>query len=281
MQQGIPIQGCDLLLTSDVPQGSGLSSSAALEVAIGGILVEMSNTTMSKEDIALVGQAAENNFIDCQCGIMDQLISAKATKNHAMLIDCRDLTTTPVPIPSDQVILVINSNYPRKLADSEYNERREACEFVATKLNKNSLRDATLDDLQAIKHDISDVHFKRAKHIITENNRVLECIDSLEKNDMPQFYELMRQGHMSLLNDFEIMVDATQGLVDICYEATSGQAGVRQTGGGFGGAVICVCNKNLAEQVKHAVETKYYKAFGLQPTMYTCEASAGLSSHKL
>lgn len=276
VDRGLNIDGCDVLLTSDVPQGSGLSSSAALEVAVAGLFNSIGMHGLDLEEIAKIGQAAENNFIDCQCGIMDQLISAKAKADHAMLIDCRDLSTQAVSIPDSLVMLVINSNYPRKLAESEYNERRIACEQAAQMMQVVSLRDATLLKLEAVKPDMSDVMYRRAKHIITENQRVLETIDSLKNNDIKRFYQIMRAAHMSLVHDFEITVDATRDLVDICFEAADGAAGVRQTGGGFGGAIICVCAPDKIDAITEAVNSKYTDKQGLVADIYVCQASQGL-----
>ncbi|MDT0596081.1 galactokinase [Glaciecola petra] len=289
---GYALKGCNILITSDVPQGSGLSSSAALEVAFAGLLNHLSALGLSEQDIARVGQAAENNFIDCQCGIMDQLISAKAKYNHAMMIDCRDLTTRAVPLPSNLTLMVINSNYPRKLADSEYNQRRLACELAAKTMQVPKLRDATMQMLDAVKDKLDDVTFRRAKHIISENARVVAAADALEKNDLQNLYKIMAEAHISLKCDFEITVAATDGLVDICNNALRDQhsdsgnnsqpeqthvRGVaRQTGGGFGGAIVCLCEHDDVDKVISAVDTHYHANFSLNADIYVCEASEGL-----
>lgn len=275
------ITGFDLLVTSSVPQGSGLSSSAALEVSIVGALNNAFGLELSLQDIALIGQATENNFIDCQCGIMDQLISATGQKNHAIMIDCADLTTQSVSVPDDLAIVIINSNYPRKLADSEYNERREACNLAASVLGVSSLRHASMRALESVVDQLDDVVYRRAKHVISENQRVSDSVKALNSGDIDNFYKLMSEGQISLQDDFEITVPATEKIVQICLEAVVGKAGVRQTGGGFGGAIVCVCAKDDVAKIKAAVDAQYFAATGLTASVYVCEASAGLQVTQL
>ncbi|MFT5282645.1 MAG: galactokinase [Kangiellaceae bacterium] len=272
----LSLGGCDLLITSNVPQGSGLSSSAALEVAFGGLLNHIFNNGLNEQQIALIGQAAENNFIDCQCGIMDQLISAKAKDHHAILIDCKDLSTRAVHIPENLALVVINSNYPRKLADSEYNQRRKACELAASTMQVGKLREANMNMLDAVKNQLDDVTYRRAKHIITENKRVLDAANAMENGNLTALYSIMQLAHLSLKNDFEITVAATDGLVDICNAALNGKGAARQTGGGFGGAVVCLCDLDDVETVILAVNKEYEARYSLHADIYVCEASEGL-----
>lgn len=274
---GFALGGCELLITSNVPQGSGLSSSAALEVAFGGLLNHCFDCGLSEQKIALLGQAAENNFIDCQCGIMDQLISAKAQNHHAILIDCKDLSTRAVHIPENLALMVINSNYPRKLADSEYNQRRLACELAAKTMGVNKLREANMEMLNGVKAQLDDVTFRRAKHIITENERVLAAADALSQNNMQSLYRIMQEAHLSLKHDFEITVPATDGLVDICNAALAGKGVARQTGGGFGGAIVCLCDFDDVDTVIAAIDSQYEAQYSLKADIYVCEASEGLS----
>ncbi|WP_100657630.1 galactokinase [Alteromonas flava] len=278
---GHTLAGVDLAITSDVPQGAGLSSSAALEVAIGGMFNELNGLGLSNAQIARFGQLAENNFIDCQCGIMDQLISAKAQHHAALLIDCENLATQTVEIPDDLSLLVINSNYPRKLADSEYNQRRQACELAAAKMQLSSLRKADMHMLSLIQADIPDEVYRRAKHVITENQRVLDVVKALADSDFERLYSIMHEAHLSLKYDFEITVPATDGLVDICMQALNSKGACRQTGGGFGGAVICLCDKKDAEKVISAVEQQYFAQFGLRADILQCEPSQGLTIQSL
>ncbi|NMP16216.1 galactokinase [Thalassotalea sp. Y01] len=275
-RQGHQLSGVDVLIDSDVPQGSGLSSSAALEVAIGGMFNDTANLNLSTEDIALLGQQAENDFMDCQCGIMDQMISAKGEPGCALKIDCRDLSTQSVRIPDDLNLVIINSNYPRKLVDSEYNQRRIDCESAAQKMNIKSLRDANLDILQQFKTVLTDDEYRRARHVITENQRVVSAIDALASNDLEKLGDLMQASHESLRNDFEVTVAATDGIVDIIKGALADKAAVRMTGGGFGGAVVCLCRAEDVATVKRAIEQHYHAQFDLIADIYDCRAGSGL-----
>lgn len=275
-RQGHDLCGLELLIDSDVPQGSGLSSSAALEVAVGGAFNAACGLDLSTEQIALFGQRAENDFMDCRCGIMDQLISAKGEPGQALLIDCNSLQTTPVAIPDDLTIVIVDSNYPRKLVDSEYNQRRLDCEQVAATLGAESLRQVNLAQLNAGKAALSDNEYKRAHHVISENARVLAAVDALQHNDMTTLCDLMAASHRSLRNDFEVTVPATDGLVDIITEALQGRGAVRMTGGGFGGAIVCLCRTSDVEQIEQAVERHYFAQFGLTATVHVCRPGSGL-----
>lgn len=273
--------GVDILISSDVPQGSGLSSSAALEVAIGGMFSESSELNLTPEKIALLGQQAENDFMDCQCGIMDQMISAKGEPGSALMIDCRDLSTQSIKIPEDLSLVIVNSNYPRKLVDSEYNQRRINCEQAAKKMNVSMLRDATLDLLAQFKNDLTAVEYKRAHHVITENQRVIDAMSALANSDMATLKRLMSASHNSLRDDFEVTVPATDGLVEICQAALEDNGAVRMTGGGFGGAIVCLCRAEDVRKIKQAVAEQYFDKFQLQADIYVCNAGSGLRIEKL
>lgn len=273
---GHRLVGADFLISSNVPQGAGLSSSAALEVAVGGAFNHISALGLSLQQIALFGQQAENEFMDCQCGIMDQLISAKGQQGHALLIDCKDLQTTAVALPDDLKLVIINSNYPRKLVDSEYNQRRIDCEQAAQKMGVSTLRDATIELLNHTAPQLSHTEFRRARHVITENCRVLATEKALIANDMANLSELMRASHLSLQNDFEVTVPPVDGLVEICHQLFGDQIAVRMTGGGFGGAIVCLCREAHVEPLRQAVMTQYSATFGLTADFYVCQAGSGL-----
>lgn len=273
---GHTLSGADLLIDSDVPQGSGLSSSAALEVAVAGMFNHLAQLGLKEEQIALFGQEAENDFMHCQCGIMDQLISAKGESGHALLIDCENLATTAVKVPDDLNIVIVNSNYPRKLVDSEYNQRRIDCEQAAEKMGVASLRKATLEKLQAVKTTLSENEYKRARHVISENDRVIAATHALNSNNMNELRNLMAASHQSLKHDFEVTVPATDGLVEICKEAMGDRGAVRMTGGGFGGAIVCLCRDAEVPLIKAAVEQQYYARFNLNADIYVCSAGSGL-----
>ena len=273
---GYTLRGADLLIDSNLPQGSGLSSSAALEVAVGGMFNHIAQLGLPPEQIALFGQEAENDFMHCQCGIMDQLISAKGENGHALLIDCENLTTKSVKVPDDLNIVIVNSNYPRKLVDSEYNQRRIDCEQAAVKMGVETLRQATMAGLQAVKATLSENEYKRAHHVISENDRVIAATTALQNNDMDALRTLMAASHQSLKHDFEVTVPATDGLVEICKEAMGERGAVRMTGGGFGGAIVCLCRDAEVPLIKAAVEKHYFERFSLNADIYVCSAGSGL-----
>ncbi|MFT6256435.1 MAG: galactokinase [Cellvibrionaceae bacterium] len=274
---GHQLQGVDLLIESNVPQGSGLSSSAALEVAIAGMFNHVCGLNLTEEQIALFGQQAENDFMDCQCGIMDQLISAKGQQDQALLIDCQNLHTKSVTIPTDLSIVIVNSNYPRKLVDSEYNQRRIDCEQAASKMGLTTLRDADLALLMQTKPQMSANEFSRAHHVITENARVIAATKALASNNIEQLRILMTASHQSLKHDFEVTVPATDGLVQICQQALADRGAVRMTGGGFGGAIVCLCRNEDVAAIQQAVEQHYFAQFNLQADIYVCTAGKGLT----
>ncbi|WNC69192.1 galactokinase [Thalassotalea nanhaiensis] len=275
-RQGHSLCGVDVLISSDVPQGSGLSSSAALEVAIGGMFSESADLNLNSVTIALLGQEAENDFMDCQCGIMDQMISAKGEPGSALMIDCRDLSTQSIKIPDDLSLVIVNSNYPRKLVDSEYNQRRIDCEQAAKKMNVPMLRDATLELLASHRTALTAIEYKRAHHVITENQRVLDAMSALANSDMPTLKQLMSASHASLRDDFEVTVPATDGLVEICQTALGENGAVRMTGGGFGGAIVCLCREDDVALVKQAVDDQYFNKYQLHADVYVCSAGSGL-----
>ncbi|MET6756810.1 galactokinase [Pseudoalteromonas sp. NCIMB_1079] len=273
---GYTLRGANLLIDSNLPQGSGLSSSAALEVAVGGMFNHIAQLGLPPEQIALFGQEAENDFMHCQCGIMDQLISAKGENGHALLIDCENLATKSVKVPDDLNIVIVNSNYPRKLVDSEYNQRRIDCEQAAVKMGVETLRQATMAGLQAVKATLSENEYKRAHHVISENDRVIAATTALQNNDMDALRTLMAASHQSLKHDFEVTVPATDGLVEICKEAMGERGAVRMTGGGFGGAIVCLCRDAEVPLIKAAVEKHYFERFNLNADIYVCSAGSGL-----
>ncbi|GAA77581.1 MULTISPECIES: galactokinase [Pseudoalteromonas] len=273
---GHTLRGADLLIDSNLPQGSGLSSSAALEVAVGGMFNHIAQLGLPPEKIALFGQEAENDFMHCQCGIMDQLISAKGENGHALLIDCENLATTAVKVPDDLNIVIVNSNYPRKLVDSEYNQRRIDCEQAAVKMGVETLRQATMTGLQAVKATLSENEYKRTHHVISENDRVIAATTALQNNDMDALRTLMAASHQSLKHDFEVTVPATDGLVEICKEAMGERGAVRMTGGGFGGAIVCLCRDAEVPLIKAAIEKHYFERFSLNADIYVCSAGSGL-----
>ncbi len=273
--RGYSFTGANIVVSGNVPQGAGLSSSAALEVVIGQTFNELYQLGISTADIALNGQQAENEFVGCNCGIMDQMISAVGKENHAMLLDCRSLETKLVSMPEELAIMIINSNKKRGLVDSEYNTRREQCEQAARILGISALRDATLDMLEEKKSLMSEKVFKRARHVITENERTLAAAQALSQQDLTTMGQLMAESHASMRNDFEITVPEIDTLVDIVKKEIGDQGGVRMTGGGFGGCIVALVPPLLVDNVCNTVKAQYEMKTGLKESIYVCQAKDG------
>lgn len=273
--RGFEFKGADISVSGNVPQGAGLSSSAALEVVIGQTFKELYNLNISQAEIALNGQQAENEFVGCNCGIMDQMVSAEGNKNHAMLLDCRSLETTPVAMPEDMSVVIINSNKKRGLVDSEYNTRREQCEEAARIFGVKALRDVTIEEFNAKAHELDEMVAKRARHVITENDRTEEAAKVLASGDMKRMAVLMAESHASMRDDFEITVKEVDALVDIVKNVIGENGGVRMTGGGFGGCIVALVPPVLVDEVKAAVEELYETATGLKESIYVCQAKNG------
>ncbi|MBP3139297.1 galactokinase [Aliivibrio fischeri] len=273
--RGYEFKGADISVSGNVPQGAGLSSSAALEVVIGQTFKELYNLNISQAEIALNGQQAENEFVGCNCGIMDQMISAEGNENHAMLLDCRSLETTAVSMPEDMSVVIINSNKKRGLVDSEYNTRREQCEEAARIFGVKALRDVTIEEFNVKAHELDETVAKRARHVITENDRTEEAAKVLASGDMKRMAVLMAESHASMRDDFEITVSEVDTLVDIVKNVIGTEGGVRMTGGGFGGCIVALVPPMLVDEVKAAVEELYEAKTGLKESIYVCQATNG------
>jgi len=267
--------GADMVISGNVPQGAGLSSSASLEVAVGQALKSLYDLPLDGVALALNGQEAENQFVGCNCGIMDQLISALGKENHSLLIDCRSLETRAVSMPKNAAVVIINSNVKRGLVDSEYNARREQCEVAARFFGVKALRDVDPALFFSIQDELDPVVARRARHVITENDRTLAAADALASGDLKRMGELMAESHASMRDDFEITVPQIDKLVEIVKEVIGDKGGVRMTGGGFGGCIVALVPEDMVEKVRHAVEQQYHAHSGLKETFYVCTASQG------
>ncbi|MBK4783651.1 MAG: galactokinase [Pantoea sp. Pent] len=274
-QRDASFGGVDMVISGNVPQGAGLSSSASLEVAVGTVFQQLYQLKLDGAAIAVNGQEAENQFVGCNCGIMDQLISALGQQDHAMLLDCRTLGTRAASMPEDVAVVIINSNFRRNLVGSEYNTRREQCETGARFFNKKALRDVTLEEFAAAEQQIDPLVAKRVRHVITENARTLEAADALSNGDLQRMGELMAASHASMRDDFEITVAPIDQLVEIVKAEIGPRGGVRMTGGGFGGCIVALMPSELVDQVKAAVAQQYEAQTGIKETFYVCKASAG------
>lgn len=275
LERDMPLVGANLAVIGNVPQGAGLSSSACLEVCIGLTLTRLANQDTSLKDLALIGQEAENRYVGVNCGIMDQMVSARGEEGHAMLLDCRSLDIKSVAIPSNAAVVIINSNKKRGLVDSEYNTRRQQCEAVAKHFGVQALRDISVEMLEAHKAELDEVAYRRARHVITEDVRTLEAAEVLPLGNLVRMGELMEQSHISMRDDFEITVSEIDFIVDTVKTVIGKDGGVRMTGGGFGGCVVALTPLDKVEAVKEAIAAHYTEQTGLVADIYVCKASQG------
>lgn len=275
------VRGLDVAIAGDIPLGAGLSSSASLEVCFGHLVSEAFGLGIPLQEIALMGQASEA-YIGMKCGIMDQTISACGTKDHALCIDCESLKLTQVPLPEGLVVMVINSNVKHQLVGSEYNDRRESCEKAAEVLGVKLLRHATMEMLEAHKGELDDVSFRRARHVVTEDQRVLDAIEAMKKGDLERLSTLMYASHCSMRDDFEITIPEIDSLVEIIRKALGqGRGAVRMTGGGFGGSVVALVRPEDVEKVEQAVAAEYPAIAGRDATIFETPACDGAQFKRL
>jgi len=279
-QRDASFGGADLVISGNVPQGAGLSSSASLEVAVGTVFQQLYHLQLDGEQIALNGQEAENQFVGCNCGIMDQLISALGKKGSALLIDCRSLGTKAVSMPEGVAIVIINSNFKRTLVGSEYNTRRQQCETGARFFQQKALRDVSLDQFNTVANELDPLVAKRVRHVLTENARTVEAAAALEKGDLQRMGELMAESHASMRDDFEITVPQIDTLVEIVKATIGDKGGVRMTGGGFGGCVVALVPEALVPEVKQAVESQYEAKTGIKETFWTGARRCSLRAYR-
>ena len=274
MQHGYVLAGWEGVLAGDVPIGAGLSSSAALELVVARAFVAVSGWPWDAARIARVSQVAENQWVGMNCGIMDQMISAAGVADHALLIDCRTLETRPLPLPAHTAVVVLDTTTRRGLVDSAYNERRAQCEAAAAHLGAPALRDVTIDQMEAARSALDALTYRRARHVITENDRVLQACDAMAAGDAAALGRLLDASHASLRDDFEVSSHELDVIVDVA-QAHQACLGARMTGAGFGGcAVALVAGGGLAGFVAHAT-AGYTAATGLVPRVYVCRATDG------
>jgi galactokinase len=277
---GLPVGGFHGVGRGDVPIGSGLSSSAALEVAVALAYQAVSGFEMDGVTMAKLCQRAENAFVGVNCGIMDQFVSRNAVKDHALLIDCRSLEFRPVPLPSSGVKIVIADTAKRRgLVDSEYNTRRAQCEEAVRLLSRKlpgirALRDVTLEQFEALKGQLPEETRKRARHVITEDHRTLAAVKRLESGDMAAFGKLMNESHCSLRDDYEVSCPELDCLVSLSW-GMPGVLGSRMTGAGFGGCTVSLVESDAVEEFCQQVPSLYREKTGLEPSLYVTEAAAG------
>ncbi len=273
--RAIPVGGIQIAIAGDVPQGAGLSSSASLGVALGATFDEEGK--LGPTDLALIAQSAENDFVGCACGIMDQLISARGEAGAALLIDCRSLEARPIPLLDDMAVLIVHSGITRGLVDSAYNERRAACEAVAAQCGVRALRDLSPEHLAANEDSLDPVAFRRARHVVTENARTLAMPDALAACDWGTIGDLMAASHASMRDDFEITLPEIDMLVASLAAVIGGIGGARMTGGGFGGCVVALTRHDLISELTAATRQHFAKVGRAPALIHTCRPSAGLT----
>jgi galactokinase len=277
-ERGIQPGGLDVLLHSTVPLGSGLSSSAALEVCTATLLEAVTGTTLDPVEKALLCQKAEHDFAGVPCGIMDQFISALGREGHLLLLDCRTRTTELVPMNDPSVaLLIINTNVKHELSGGEYAERRAQCEEAARNLGVESLRDVTAVQLEAGKSKMSENVYRRARHVIGEIGRTVHAAGSVRQSDWPAVGQLMYASHAALRDDYEVSCEELDVVVEIA-EAIGEQGGVygcRMTGGGFGGCCVALVKAGAVEDISKKIAADYKARTGIAATIFASRPAAG------
>lgn len=272
--EGFALKGWEGILSSDVPIGSGLSSSAALEMATARAFSAVSGFEWNATAMAKLGQKAENKWVGVNCGIMDQLISAEGRAGHAVLIDCRSLELKPCPLPRGTSVVIMDTATRRGLEGSAYNERRAQCEAASAFFGVKVLRDVTVEQFDARAHELDDLVRRRARHVITENARTLEAAAAMAANDAETLGRLMNESHDSLRDDFEVTNKELNDIVE-CALGADGCFGARMTGAGFGGCAVALVATDAAESFIEQVSAQYKRVTGLTPSLYLCQATAG------
>ena len=274
---GVTLHGADLCVNGNIPIGGGLSSSASFEVGVAIAMLDIAGVELPKKTIAKICQTAEVRFAGVSCGIMDQYAIAGCERGRAMLIDCRTLETKHADIPQQARLLVIDSGVRHQLPDSDYNERTTECAQAVSIIagaghNIAALRDVSTEMLAAAKSDLGDLLYRRARHIVSENQRVLTAFDALQSNDLETLGRLISQSHASQRDDFEISCEAVDQLVEIA-DSCPGALGSRQIGGGFGGCVLCLTSEEHLDAVHEQITLEYGRQSGATPWTHVVAAS--------
>ncbi|MFV7770277.1 galactokinase [Shewanella marisflavi] len=270
-----PLKGVKLMITGDLPKGAGLSSSASLEIALIKALASLFDFNIDGIKAAQLGQHAENEFVGCNCGIMDQLISAKGQQGSAMLLDCEDLSLSQVSLPEHLSLMIINSNVKRTLVGSEYNLRRQQCQQVAQYFGLSSLRQLDAKLLASAKTELDPTLLRRARHVVSENTRVLEMAEALREGDCARISQLMAASHHSLRDDFAVSTEEVDLLVGLITDLVGTAGGARMTGGGFGGCVIALLPHEMTAKVQEFIRVEYARKTGLKADIYLCKSVDG------
>lgn len=275
---GVDLPGLDVLIHSSVPLGSGLSSSAALEVAVATLLESVTGRVLDPSHKALLCQRAEHEFAGVPCGIMDQFTSVMGREGHLLLLDCRSQRLEHVPMIDPSVsVLIANSDVHRKLAGGEFARRRARCEEAAGALGVELLRDATLDGLEAARDRLPDETLRCGRHVVTENARTTLAAQLIQQGRWPAVGELMYASHASLRDDFEVSCPELDALVEICHMLgeAGGVYGCRMTGAGFGGCTVSLVKTAAVETITGMIQRSYRQATGLDAAISVSRPAAG------
>jgi len=278
-REGNAVSGADILVHGEVPIGAGLSSSAAIEVAVGYAKLAEDGRAIDRVKLALLCQRAENQFVGMRCGIMDQFISCNGQRDHALMLDCRSLQYKLLPLASTARMVICNTMVKHELAAGEYNRRRADCEEGVRILTKylpqvRALRDVVPEQLEHYRDKLPAIIYRRCRHVVTENDRVERAAAVLQKGDLTGFGKLMAESHRSLRDDYEVSCRELDIMVEIA-RPQKGVYGARMTGGGFGGCTINIVAAEQAESFKRHVAVAYEAATNLQPEIYISTAAEG------
>jgi galactokinase len=272
--------GLHAVFTSDVPVGAGMSSSAAVELAFAYAWNQLSGFGIELPQLALLCQRAENMYVGVNCGIMDQMISACGKAGHAMLLDTRTLERSYYPVPNGVAIVVADSQVRRALTGSEYNIRRTQCEQAVAILREDlpgikALRDVSVQDLQRLGQRLPEDVLRRARHVVTEDDRVMKFTAALQRGDLGGVGALMIEGHQSLRDDYEVSIPELDTLVHAATEV-EGCYGARLTGAGFGGCIVALANEQAVPELEKHLRQVYQQRHAIDPTVYVTRAADGV-----
>lgn len=277
IKAGYTLRGFDAVMTGDVPRGAGLSSSAAVELAIARAFSAVSGFAWDAASMAKLSQKAENEWVGVNCGIMDQMASAACKEGHALFLDCRSLEIQHAPLPTGVSIVILDTSTRRGLVDSAYNERRSQCEEAARWFGVKALRDVSMDEFnKSPKDGLDQLAARRARHIVSENARVLEAMKAMQAGDVKRLGELFNASHNSLRDDFEVTNDALNIMVECAREQKSCY-GARMTGAGFGGCAVALVREENASEFADAVSVAYRQRSNMEAAVYVCKPSEGAS----
>ncbi len=278
-QAGHHLAGASLLIHGEVPIGAGLSSSASLEVSVALALVSLADLDVPLLDLAKLCQAAEHKYVGTRVGIMDPFVASFGVAGHALMLDCRSLEYQLLAIPNDLRVIVCNSMVRHELASGEYNRRRADCEAGVKVLHSllpyvHSLRDVRIADLEKFGHALPPVVYRRCRHVVTENQRVLAAVNALQSQDADRFGRLLYRSHASLRDDYEVSCRELDLLVDLA-SSHPGVYGARMTGGGFGGCTVNLVHSDYADAFGSEIAHAYAQTIGVSPEIYLCEPAQG------